>query len=99
MTRDELLNLLHTENLLKFSEAAMSLYAENERLREERDKYKGALEFVWSRVEDNATAWELDNTERGWRATFEYEELFKFDPRDIAADALRATPAGEGRDA
>jgi hypothetical protein len=35
MTRDELLNLLHTENLLKFSEADMSLYAENERLTKE----------------------------------------------------------------
>jgi hypothetical protein len=43
------------------------LKAENEALRTQ-------LRFVFDRIEDNAEAFDRDPTERGWRATFTYEE-------------------------
>lgn len=42
---------------------------------EREGRLREVLAFVWDRIEDNATAWEADHSERGWRATFEYEEL------------------------
>ena len=81
MTRDELLNLLHTENLLKFSEAAMSLYAENERLRAALEEACNAYEVdMESEYEGTVHMAGVRALLRRWRS------------------ALRATPAGEGRE-
>lgn len=89
MTRDELLNLLHTENLLKFSEAAMSLYAENERLRAERDALRSAI------VEAHATVMETYTEDEG---TPLHEDLLEFFTSILHKVPARDTPAGEGRD-